>query len=68
MKSKLKSDGKRIILYDDYESSDFAVCDIPDKAIKKIEKAWELNDDRHYTASARMLASCEELPGFKWIE
>ena len=65
---KLRAEGKKIIQFDDYEQHEFAVCDEPEKAITLLNRGWELNANRHYTASARMLAQVEELPGFKYSE
>ncbi len=63
-----KAIGKKIIQFDEYESFDVAICDEPEKAIKLMNHGHYLNDvKRQYTASAKMFAQAEELPGFKWI-
>lgn len=43
-----------------------AYCDEPDKALAMMLKAWGLNEDRKYSASARLFAQIENLPGFAW--
>lgn len=64
-----KSEGKKIIHFDKYESYDVAVCDDPEKAIKMINKANYLNTVKsQYTASARLYVRVEGLPGFKWLD
>ncbi len=64
-----KAIGKKIILFDQYDSFERAVCDEPEKAIEMMNKAHYLNDvKRQYTVSARLFAQVEQLPGFKWIE
>lgn len=60
-------EGNKIIQYDDYEQVEMAVCNEPHKALNMLEKAWMLNDSRKYTASARLIAEVEQLPGFKWL-
>jgi hypothetical protein len=66
---KYKSEGNKIVHYDEYDSYTIAQCDEPEKAINLFEQAGYLNDvKRKYTASARLFAQAEELPGFKWIE
>ncbi len=45
-----------------------AYCDQPQKALDLMLKAWKLNDARKYTASARMLAQLDYLPGFQWFQ
>ena len=67
MQYKLKAIGKKIVQYDDWEEVDYAVCDTPEKAIELLNKAWDLNESRKYTASARMFAQVEMLPGFKYF-
>ena len=63
---KLKTSGKNIL---DGDGNIYAVCDEPEKAIKMMDRAWFLNDvKRQYTASARLFAQVENLPGFKWSE
>ena len=50
------------------EQFDVALCDQPAHAIKLMDKAHYLNDvKRKYTASARLFAEVEQLPGFKWL-
>jgi len=50
------------------EQSDVALCNEPAKAIKLFDRAHYLNDiKRQYTASARLFAQAEQLPGFSWI-
>jgi hypothetical protein len=69
MQSEYKAIGNKIVMSDKYETSDVAYCDDPEKAIKLFNRAHYLNDvKRQYTASARLFAQAEELPGFKWIE
>ena len=45
-----------------------AYCETPAKAIEIMTRAYELNDARKYTQSARMLATLDRLPGFAWYE
>lgn len=62
----MKIQGKNI-LTDDNEI--YATCDVPEKALEMMNRAWHLNDvKRQYTASARLFAKVEALPGFKWFE
>ena len=64
-----KAEGNKVIHYDEYESYIIAKCENPEKAIQLFEKAHYLNDvRRQYTASARLFAQAEALPGFQWIE
>lgn len=36
---------------------------------RKLNKARDLNDrQRKYTAAARLIAECETLPGFSWLD
>jgi hypothetical protein len=66
---KYKAIGNKIIRYDDYESFDVALCDVPDKAIQLFEKSHFLNDvKRKYTDASRAMYQAEQLPGFKWIQ
>jgi hypothetical protein len=66
---KYKAEGNKVIHYDEYESYTVAQCDEPGKAILLFDKAHYLNDvKRKYTASARLFAQAEALPGFKWLE
>ena len=65
---KLRAEGNKVIQYDDYEQHEYAICEQPDKAIAMLNRAWDLNEQRHYTASARLLAKVETLPGFKYSE
>ena len=65
---KYRAEENKIISYDDYESYTVAKCNEPEKAIQLFEKAHYLNDvKRKYTASARLFAQAEILPGFQWI-
>lgn len=58
--------GKNIL---DDDGQIFATCDQPEKALEMMNRAWFLNDvKRQYTASARLFAKVEALPGFKWSE
>ncbi len=60
---------KKIILFDQYDSFERAICDEPEKAIKMMNRAHYLNDmRRQYTAAARIFAEVEQLAGFQWIE
>ena len=45
-----------------------ARCDDAVRATMLLDRAWKLNDSRKYTASARMLAQAEQLPGFTWVQ
>lgn len=45
-----------------------ATCEEPEKAAMILNKAMTLNNNRNYTASARLYASVEDLKGFKWNE
>ena len=64
-----KAEGKKIISFDQYDKFDIAQCDEPEKAIKLFDRAHFLNDvKRKYTASARLFAEAEALPGFKWLQ
>jgi len=64
-----KAIGKKIILFDQYDSFERAVCDKPEKAIEMMNRAHYLNDvKRQYTASAKIFAQVEQLPGFQWLE
>lgn len=66
---KYKAEGNKIIDADEYDRYTVAECNEPEKAIKLFERAHYLNDVKHkYTASARLFAEAEALPGFKWIE
>lgn len=63
-----KAMGNKIISFNKYEYFDVALCDVPEKAIKLMNRAHYLNDvKRQYTASARLFAQVEQLPGFRWI-
>lgn len=67
MRTRYKAEGNKIIQYDDYEQWDIAICEQPEKAIKLFERGHYLNDvKRQYTASARLFAQAEQLPGFQW--
>ena len=48
------------------ETLTFATCEEPEKALALLLKAWGLNESRKYTASARLIAQAEALPGFAW--
>jgi hypothetical protein len=66
---KYKAEGNKVITFDEYESFTIAQCDEPEKAILLFNKAHFLNDvKRKYTASARLFAQAEALPGFQWLE
>jgi len=63
-----KAIGNKIIQFDEYETFDVAICDQPGEAIKLMNRGHYLNDvKRQYTASARLFAQVEQLPGFQWI-
>ena len=59
-----KTEGKKIIQYDEYDSFEIASCDSPDLAIKLLIKANNLNTNRKYTTSARVFYQIEQIPGF----
>ena len=51
------------------ENHEVADCLQAEKAAKLMDRAQHLNDiKRQYTASARLFAKAEQLPGFTWIE
>lgn len=51
------------------EFDDVAQCDQAPAAVKLMNRARHLNDvKRQYTASARLFAQAEQLPGFQWVE
>ena len=39
-----------------------------ERAAELVTKAVHQNDQRHYTASARLYAQADGLPGFEWAE
>lgn len=60
---------KVIFQHRDGESHDVAQCDDAAAAATLMNRASYLNDvRRQYTASARLFAKAEQLPGFRWIE
>ncbi len=64
-----KVEGNKIVHFDKYDSYIIAHCNEPEKAIALFNRAHYLNDvKRQYTASARLFAQAENLPGFQWIE
>ena len=68
MRMEYKAVGNKVIMADQYEQFDVCLCDEPEKAIKLFNRGHYLNDvKRQYTASARLFAQAEELPGFAWI-
>ena len=62
---------KVIFIHINKETHDVAECadaQTAFKAAKLMDKAGYLNDiKRKYTASARLYAQAEQLPGFRWI-
>ncbi len=50
------------------ERNDVCECDAPVAALSLLDRAYYLNDvKRMYTASARLFAQVECLPGFRWL-
>jgi hypothetical protein len=67
MSAKYEVRDTRIIQVESWgEERTYAVCDYPHKALNMLNKAWDLNAKRKYTASARLIAEVESLPGFRW--
>ena len=53
----------------DGEVNEVARCDDATQAANLMNRARHLNDvKRQYTASARLFAQAEQLPGFMWNE
>jgi hypothetical protein len=65
----LEAKGNQVLQVNpDNSRIEYARCDQPQKAIALMYKGWKLNDQRHYTASARCFFAAEQLPGFAWSE
>lgn len=61
--------GRFVVFQAGGESRIRAECDNAQQAADILNKARYLNDaKRRYTAAARLIASVESLPGFRWIE
>ena len=48
------------------ETSVAATCPQAERAVKLLNRAVQYDVKRRYTASARMYAQAESLPGFRW--
>ena len=72
MNKQIVRDNKIIIVYPDGEEYIRATAADNETAViasRRMEQASHANDvKRQYTKAARLMASCEELPGFAWTD